>query len=206
MQLQGVYTLDGKKFEFHRQGKDPGQAIADGGFALEELGTQDSRSLLSQTWCRSGNSSEGDRDKHYAEIRPRYRTQRQEIRLIFREILRGAETLYWTSFGPRPWCGNQVGGQGRTRKSLMGTNVVLCRPFRDSIRWLYVSTRHFRAGLLIVPSLRDWVCCFDKLVAHSADKTRPNPAGTAENGLRRNPGKFSDVAAGLNHVSWCTQD
>jgi hypothetical protein len=28
-------------------------------------------------------------------------------------------------------------------------------------------TRHFRAGLLIVPSLRDWVCCFDKLPGSS---------------------------------------
>ena len=34
---------------------------------------------------------------------------------------------------------------------------------------LVMLTRHFRAGLLIVPSLRDWVCCFDKLLAHSPE-------------------------------------
>ena len=31
-------------------------------------------------------------------------------------------------------------------------------------------TRHFRAGLLIVPSLRDWVCCLDKPLAHSTER------------------------------------
>ena len=39
----------------------------------------------------------------------------------------------------------------------------LCRPFRDSIFFRFLS-RHFRAGLWIVPSLRDWFRCFDKLV------------------------------------------
>jgi hypothetical protein len=34
---------------------------------------------------------------------------------------------------------------------------------------LVMLTRHFRAGLLIVSSLRDWVCCFDKLLARSAE-------------------------------------
>ena len=58
----------------------------------------------------------------------------------------------------------------------MGTNVVLCRPFRDYVAArrgggldpLVMPPRHFRAGLLMVPSLRDWVC-FDKLPAHSAE-------------------------------------
>ncbi len=63
-----------KEVRFYRQGEDPGEAIADGGLALEELGTKDSRSLLSQTWRRSGNSSESDRNQHRAEIRPGYRT------------------------------------------------------------------------------------------------------------------------------------
>jgi hypothetical protein len=64
--------------------------------------------------------------------------------------------------------GNQVEGQGRTRKSLMGTNVVPCRPF-PGLDPLVMLTRHFRAGLLIVLSLRDWVCCFDKLLAQLAE-------------------------------------
>ena len=34
---------------------------------------------------------------------------------------------------------------------------------------LVMPTRHFRAGLLIVPSLRDWVGYFDKLLAHSVE-------------------------------------
>ena len=53
----------------------------------------------------------------------------------------------------------------------VGTNVVLCRPRSTSsgqalpgLDPLVTLTRHFRAGLLIVPSLRDLVGCFDKLV------------------------------------------
>ena len=45
----------------------------------------------------------------------------------------------------------------------MGSNVLLCRPLRDSIRSLWI-TRHFRAGLWIVPSLRDCSRWFDKPV------------------------------------------
>jgi hypothetical protein len=80
VQLAGVYTLDGKKVRFHRQGEDRSQAIADGGFAMEELGVESSRSLLSQTWRRGRNSGESDRDEHFSQIRPRHRViQSNEI-------------------------------------------------------------------------------------------------------------------------------
>jgi len=38
--------------------------------------------------------------------------------------------------------------------------IILCRPYRDSILFRLL-TRHLRAGLWIVPSLRDWSRCLD---------------------------------------------
>src|ERR1700722_18318702 len=52
----------------------------------------------------------------------------------------------------------RLGGQGRRRKSLMG-NECSSVPSLPGLDPLVTLTRHFRAGLLIVPSLRDWVCC-----------------------------------------------
>ena len=68
---------------------------------------------------------------------------------------------------PRPWCGNQVGGQGRKEER----DGDECRsvPSLPGLDPLVMPTRHFRAGLLIVPSLRDWVGCFDNLLAHSPE-------------------------------------
>jgi hypothetical protein len=63
----------------------------------------------------------------------------------------------------QPRLGNHVGASVEPPKRPLGSNVILCRPFRDSIL-LPGLTRHFRAGLLIVPSLWDWPGCFDKLV------------------------------------------
>ena len=70
VQLAGVYTLDGKKFDFSRQGEDQSEAIADGVLALEELGLESSRSLLSQKWRRCRNSRQSNRHKHRSQIRP----------------------------------------------------------------------------------------------------------------------------------------
>jgi len=66
--------------------------------------------------------------------------------------------------------GNQVGGQGRATEEAVWANVILCRPFGDSILFPS-STRHLSAGVWIVPSLGDprqagagWLRCFDRLV------------------------------------------
>jgi hypothetical protein len=69
---------------------------------------------------------------------------------------------------PRPWCGKSGWGSRSNGEEPDGDE---CRsvPSLPGLDPLVILTRHFRAGLLIVPSLRDWVGCFDKLLAHSAE-------------------------------------
>ncbi len=83
VQLAGVYTLDGKQFDFSgkvRTDAKLSQMVVD---EVEELGVESSRSLLSQEWRWSRNPGESNRDKHRSQVRPGYRSQRQELAIRF---------------------------------------------------------------------------------------------------------------------------
>jgi hypothetical protein len=90
---------------------------------------------------------------------------------------------------PGPWLGKTGWGSRSNEEEADGGE---CRsvPSLPGLDPLVMLTRHFRAGLLIVPSLRDWVCCLDKLLAYSAELellTEPSPS-SKENANLDKPG------------------
>ena len=94
VQLEGLYTLDGKKFDFTGKVRTEAKLSQMVASRWKSWALKSSRSLLSQTRSRGGNSGEGDWDQHGPQIRPGYRTQEQEVRLSFR-----ARTRYAASGG-----------------------------------------------------------------------------------------------------------
>jgi len=64
----------------------------------------------------------------------------------------------------QPRIGKSGWGQGRATGEPDWANVILCRPSLSGLDPFPSPTRHFRAGLLIVPSLLDSLRCFDRLV------------------------------------------
>ena len=71
---------------------------------------------------------------------------------------------------------------------------------RRSLPPRYPCAVTIQSGLLSLNQVLGFRWCMRTVIS------KLSPEGTAENRPRRDPGQPSAVPAGLNHVSWCTQD